>query len=408
MKASSPPRARRDGGMRAAADPENFSFVLGGPLFQLLRRAHLSDDTLLLVRQRVVVFAALTWLPLLLLTALEGTVLGTSVPVPFLLDVEAYTRYMVALPLLIVAELVVHQRMRPLASVFLERRLIPRGSIDRFKGALASAFRLRNSVVAELILIGIVYLVGTLIVWRHYVALETNTWYGASSGQGLKLSYAGMWHAYVSLPIFQFLLLRWYFRLFIWIRFLWQVSRIELTLEPLHPDRVGGLGFLSNTVHAMVPLLVAHGVLLAGVIGNRIFHLGQALPAFKFEVLALVVLLVCLVLGPLLVFSAQLATVKRRGLRAYGKLAQRYARGFNAKWLRGGERAGGALLGSADIQSLADLGNSFQAVQEMKLAPFTKGAILQVAAATIAPIVPLMLTMMPLEDLLKLLFGVLF
>lgn len=395
------------GGTELDTASKDFSLVLGGPLFQLLRRAHLSDDALLLVRQRVVVFAALTWLPLLLLTAAEGTLLG-NVPVPFLLDVEAYTRYLVALPLLILAELLVHQRMRPLASMFLERRLIPEGGVARFEAAIASAFRLRNSTMAELALIAVVYVVGTLIVWRHYVALETSTWYGAQSPRGLTLSYAGIWHAYVSLPIFQFLLVRWYFRLFIWTRFLWQVSRIELALVPTHPDRVGGLGFLSNTVYAMVPLLTAHGALLAGVIGNRIFHLGATLPDFKLEVLTLVVFLMCIVLGPLLVFSPRLAEVKRRGLREYGRLVQRYDREFDGKWLRGGAGAAEPLLGSADIQSLADFANSFEVVRSMNLAPFTKGAILQLAAATVAPIVPLLLTMMPLEELLKLLFGVLF
>jgi hypothetical protein len=38
------------------------------------------------------------------------------------------------------------------------------------------------------------------------------------------------------------------------MRFLRQVSSIELSLVPTHPDRVGGLGFLSNTVYASVPL----------------------------------------------------------------------------------------------------------------------------------------------------------
>ena len=145
-----------------------------------------------------------------------------------------------------------------------------------------------------------------------------------------------MWYGYVSLPLFQFLLMRWYFRIFIWARFLWQVSRIELSLIPTHPDRVGGLGFLANTVYAFIPLAVAHGALLAGLIANRIFYLGAALPDFKIEIAVLVVFLLCLVLGPLLVFAPQLAQAKRTGNREYGTLAERYVREFDAKWLRGG------------------------------------------------------------------------
>ena len=259
-------------------EPQDFSLVLGGPLFQLLRRSHLSGNALELVRQRILVISLLAWLPLLVLSALEGHALGGNVAVPFLLDIDVHVRFLVALPLLIVAELVVHQRMRFVVRQFLERNLIPETALTRFDAAIASAFRLRNSVLAEVLLIAFVYVVGVLIIWRHYVALATATWYAAPTVEGSKLSLAGRWYGYVSLPLFQFLLLRWYFRLFIWTRFLWQVSRIELSLVPTHPDRVGGLGFLANTVYAFTPLAVAHGALLAGLIANRIFYLGAALP----------------------------------------------------------------------------------------------------------------------------------
>jgi AcrR family transcriptional regulator len=202
--------------------------------------------------------------------------------------------------------------------------------------------------------------------------------------------------------------MRWYFRLFIWTRFLWQVSRIDLSLVPTHPDRVGGLGFLANTLYAFTPLAVAHGALLAGLIANRIFFLGAALPEFKIEIAVLVVFLMCVVLGPLLVFAAQLAQAKRTGNREYGTLAERYVREFDAKWLRGGVPADERLVGSADIQSLADLANSFEVVRGMQIAPITRDAVLRLVAATLVPIVPLALTMMSLEELLKTLFGILF
>ena len=334
--------------------------------------------------------------------------MGGSAAVPFLLDVEAHVRFLVALPLLIIAELVVHQRMRFVVRQFLDRHLIPESASTRFDAAIASALRLRNSVLAEVLLIAFVYIVGVLIVWRQYTVLATATWYAVPTDVGLQLSLSGMWYGYVSLPIFQFLLIRWYFRLFIWMRFLWRMSRIDLSLVPTHPDRVGGLGFLSNTVYAFTPLAVAHGTQLAGWIANRIFYLGAALPDFKIEIAVIVVLLLCMVLGPLLVFSPQLAQAKRTGNREYGTLAQRYVREFDAKWLHGGAPADEQFVGSGDIQSLADLGNSFEVVRTMRIAPITKEAVLQLAAATVAPIVPLALTMMPLEELLKQLLGILF
>ena len=285
-------------------EPADFSLVLGGPLYQLFRRSHLSGDALELMRQRIIIISLFTWLPLLVLSALEGHALGGSAAVPFLLDVEVHIRFLVVVPLFIVAELVVHQRMRFVVRQFLERNLIPESALARFNSAIASAYRLRNSVLAEVLLIAFVYVVGVLLIWRRYGALATATWYAVPTAEGLQLSLSGMWYGYVSQPIFQFLLLRWYFRIFIWMRFLWQVSRIELSLVPTHPDRVGGLGFLGNTVYAFTPLAVAHGAQLAGWIANRIFYLGAALPEFKIEIAVIVLFLLCMVLGPLLVLAA--------------------------------------------------------------------------------------------------------
>ena len=390
------------------AGSTDFSLVLGGPLFQLLRRAHLSDDALLLQRRRIVVISLFAWLPLAALAALGGRLFGSDVAVPFLLDVDVHVKFLVAMPLLIAAELVVHQRMRSLALAFRERNLVLDAAAVRLDAAVASAYRLRNSVTAEVLLIAIVYFFGVTIVWRQYMALDAATWYATPAAGGSSLTLAGVWYGYVSLPVFQFLLCRWYFRIFIWARLLWQVSRIELRLVPTHPDRVGGLGFLAATTYAFIPLLMAHGALLAGNLANQIFHAGASLTQFRLEILLLVILMVILVVGPLLVFAPQLAAARRTGLREYGTLAQRYVRDFDAKWVRGEVAADEPMLGSGDIQSLADLGNSYSVIQDMRIVPVTKQAMLQLGAATVAPLVPLVLTLMPLEELLRKLLGILF
>ena len=336
------------------------------------------------------------------------TLLDHTIAVPFLYDFEVHIRILVAVPLLIIAELVVHQRLRPIARAFIDRKIIPEASAARFDEAIRSASRLRNSVLAEVLMLAFVYGVGVLVIWRQYTALQANTWYATASPDGLKLSLAGMWYGYVSLPIFQFLLLRWYFRLFVWTRFLWQVSRINLSLVPTHPDRVGGLGFLANTVYAFTVLLVAHGAMLAAQFADRILFTGAVLTDFKVETGAMVLFLLCIVFGPLLVFAPQLASAKLTGLGEYGTLAERYACEFDTKWLRNGAPKDEPLVGSADIQSLADLANSFDVVKTMRIAPITKDAIMRLGAAVLVPIVPLALTMMSLEELLKRLFGLVF
>jgi hypothetical protein len=334
------------------------------------------------------------------LTVAEGTAWGARVTLPFLRDVDMHLRLLLALPLLVVAELLVNRRLGPTVRKFVERGVITDAARARFDANVDSAMRLRNSITVEVLLIGFVYVVGVGIIWRTQAALDVPTWYGAPVDGRLRPSLAGWWLGYVSLPLFQFLLLRWYFRLIIWARFLWQVSRLELRLVPTHPDRSGGLGFLALVGHAYVPLLLAQGTLLAGSLANKIFYAGAKLPEFKVEMIGLVAWMLFAVLGPMLVFAPKLAAAKRTGLGEYGGLAQRYVREFEEKWLRGGAPAGEPLVGSADIQSLADLGNSFEVVKGMRLVPFTLQTVLQLAVVTLAPVLPLTLTMISLEELL--------
>jgi len=135
------------------------------------------------------------------------------------------------------------------------------------------------------------------------------------------------------------------------------------------------------------------------MIASKIFHAGASLPEFKLELIGIVAVMVFAILGPMLAFSTKLGAAKRAGLREYGTLAQQYVREFDRKWLRGGAPPDEPLIGSADIQSLADLGNSFEVVKGMRLAPFTLQAVLQLAVASLVPVAPLLLTMISLEEL---------
>ena len=395
---------------QAASDrPDaDFSLVLGGPLYQMWRRTRLAGDALELLRRRIVVLSLLAWAPLLVLSVVEGSVWVGSVPLPFLRDLELHVRMLLAVPLLIVAEPIVNMRMRPVVSQFVERGLIPDAARVTFDAAMASAMRWRNSIAAELLLIAFVYVVGMGFFWRTQVVLDVRSWYYVPVDGTLRPSLAGWWLALVSLPLFQFLLLRWYFRLFIWARFLWQVSRIDLKLMPTHPDRCGGLGFLASVSHAFAPVLLAQGAVLAGMIASRIFYAGAKLPEFKLEIIGLVAVMVFAILGPLLVFSPKLEAAKRIGLREQGRHAQRYVREYDQKWFRGGAPPDEPLVGSADIQSLADLSNSFEVVKGMRWVPFGLTTVLQVAVTTLLPVVPLMLTMIPLDELLGRLLKIVF
>jgi hypothetical protein len=392
-------------------EPPDFSLVLGGPLFQLLVRSHLTTPALELVNRRMVFISMFAWLPLMILSLVDGTAWG-GVGLPFLYDIEMQARFLVALPLMIAAELVVHQRLRLVVGQFIERDIITEELLPRFNAIIASAVKLRNSVAIELILLFLVF-VGGHYFWSSVsgmakIGTGMGTWYATTTNSGTQLSPAGWWYIFISRPLFQFILIRWYFRIFIWARFLWQTSRLELNLIPTHPDRAAGLGFLGACSAIFAPLLMAHGALLAGVMANPIFFAGEKLVDFKMEIIGYVAFLLLLVLGPLLVFSPRLMKAKRTGLREYGMLASRYVSEFDRKWVRGGAADDEPLIGSGDIQSLADLGNSFQVIREIKPFPFSRDTVIQLIVVAVLPGLPLVLTMIPLEELITKLLGAVF
>ena len=387
--------------------PPDFSLVSGGPLFQLYRRMHLSGGALELLPRRLLLITLFTWLPLLFLSMLQGHAFGRTLRIPFLHDIEVHVRFLIALPILIASEVGVHHHIGAALRRFVERWIVETEDLPRFNAAVASALRCRNSVAFEATLLALVYTVG-LWVWRSQIALGEPTWYAMPTARQLNFSLAGYWYAFVSIPIFQFIWLRWYIRLVIWFRLLWQISKLNLHLSAAHPDRAGGIGFLGDSSYAFGPLLFAQGVLLAGGIANRILYDGRGLLSFKAEAIGSVVFFLLVIFGPLVMFTPQLASTRRKGATRYGLLATQYAFGFEDKWLRTGAPEINELLGSSDIQSLSDMRNVYASASEMRVVPFDPQDLARLAAATAAPLLPLSLTMFSVTQIISLLVKIVF
>lgn len=382
---------------------QDFSLVLGGPIFQLFRRARLTGDHLELVHRRLLTITMIAWLPMLLLDFLGSR--AETGRLTFLHDVEVQVRFLIALPVLILAELVVHSRIRPIVRRFVERGIVRIEDLSRYEGAIESAIRLRNSVPVEVGLVVAVYTLG-LWLWGSRVGVESPTWYAMPGGRW-HLTPAGYWYVFVAIPMLQFVLLRWYLRFFIWYRFLWQVSRLNLHLVPIHPDHCAGLAFLGKSAYAFSPILFAQGAMLAGVVASRVLYRGESLLSFKLQMGGFVVFFVLAILGPLLMFTPKMAAAKRKGLADYGQVSQGYVDRFEEKWVLNTPPSED-VLGSGDIQSLADLNNSYDIVRGMRPVPFGLDDITRLAAATAVPLAPLLLTVFPPEELIMRLVKIVF
>jgi hypothetical protein len=397
-------------GSRPQNDPD-FSLVLGGPLYQLYLRTRLARPPLELVTRRVVGISLICWLPLLLLSALAGR-FTRGVSIPFLYDVEVHTKFLLVLPLLIASELMVHERIRKIIGQFTERGIIARQDQPRFEEAIASTMRLRNSVLIEVVMLAGVIAFG-FWMWRGSLkltlsAITGSSWYAVDDGARLHLTAAGSYYALVSLSILRFIQLRWYFRLFLWYRFLWRVKELPLQFNLYHPDCAGGIGFLSASIIAFAPIFVAQTALLAGVVFTRIRYAGDKLPSFTLEIAGVLLFFVLMSVLPLTFFSVKLERAGRIAKREFGVLASHYVNDFRRKWVLGAVRPGEPLLGTSDIQSLADLANSYNVVNGISLLPVTSRTLVRLTVLIASPLLPLLLTVIPLSEMIKRLVKMMF
>jgi hypothetical protein len=341
---------------------------------------------------------AVAWLPLFILSAIDGH-LSTGAQVPFLSDFDLQARLLVALPLLIGGEVVVHRRMPRTVRQFVERRIVTGSTRAAFDTAVSFARASGRSVVAEILILACVCTIGVMF-GTSIASLSDSTWYAQSVNGSTIRTAAGWWYVGISRPLFQFVLWRWYYRFLVWNEFLWRVSRLRLRLIPTHPDKRGGLGFLFALSDTFAPFLFAHGAMVAGRVANGVIHAGFTLQHYEFELVIIPTAALLFVLGPEFIFAPTLWRAKRKGLAEYGRLAQKYVREFDHKWLHGQTAGAGALLGSADIQSLADLGNSFETIQQLRVLP-GRDRILSLGLATVLPLAPLPLTIVSARELLE-------
>lgn len=390
------------------AHESELEFELGGPAYRLMQRIGLIKGAGPSLGRRVVGFLLITWVPLLAFSFIEGRALGPTPRESLLLDFATYARFFLAVPLLFVAEVVTGLRLRSAGLHFIRGNFVRPEDLPAVEAAIVRAARRREALLPELVMLGVALLGAwyfTLETWS--LGTATATWRSAVRPGGIGLSLAGFWYQCVAVPILQFFVYRWLWRLFIWTCFLRDMARLNLNLVATHPDRAGGLGFLGGAHVTLAIFAFAFSCVLSGHVAFQVYFEAVPIETFKTLFVVYLVLMELICLGPLLIFVPLLARTRRAGLGQYSILADTYNRAFEQKWVAGEAPPDEPLLGSGDIQSLADLGNSFGLIREMRLFPFSQQQILQIAVIASLPGLPLIFLVMPVGELLKLLAGAL-
>jgi len=389
------------------SSPENdFSLVNGGLLYDLLIRIPLIRIYRYGQLFRILLFIFVTWIPLLVFSLSEGFAFGRTVNFPFLHDVIVNARLLICVPLFLLSEIYIDNRLKMVFKHLSNSGIIPESQKSPWRTALEKLTQQRDSILPELIAFILAYLItwGAVYVYGIIqISRGMDSWILLND----KITLAGYWYLIISLPVYQFLILRWIWRMHLWIQLLWRLSKLTLRLEPMHPDLAGGLAviWLAQRVFNLVYLAI--GVSLSAQLAHQMIFEGISLLDTRSTVIGFLVVCMALLIFPLLFFFKKIMMTKNEGLIKYGALGSQLADQFDDKWIDNKRKEDEAILGSTDPSAVADYSGSFEMIKQMRPLPIDLRELATVALILLIPFIPLPLLKLSISEVLKKLMEIL-
>jgi len=387
-------------GAPSTSAPTELSLVRGGPFYRAQQALRLIYPNRWNVGRRIAVLIAISWVPLFLITAFVNPEGLRSL----FTDYRVHARVLIAVPALLIGEIVMHSRLREVFIYLREANLLDAPHMAYMNGVVAKVVRLRDAFLPELLIIALIY---TRLALRYRALVDTTPWMGQEFGAGYHFTAAGWYGVFVSAPLFNFLLALALWRWFLWTFFAFELSRRDLRLVATHPDERGGLNFLALSISAFAPIAFAVCTVIGSTWRHDILHHGAHLMNFKLSAIVLVLLIILIALGPLLFFVPRLGALRRKGILEYGILGQLQSTEFQEKWIlhRAGHEAEFFL--APEINILAGFGNKYEKIDQLLPFPADKGSCYALAASIAIPALTVVLAEIPLAVVLKDLFRAL-
>ena len=350
---------------------------------------------------RILVLSGIAWLPLAVLTLIDGTFYTSNITLPFVKDVVPTVRGLVAIPLLVIADNVIEPMMSRVTSYLRVSGVVPEAEQARFDDAIERMAYVINARWIQAILV----LMAVLVSWAlqadytdMWIDRNVTSWALHLEEGGVDETLAGTWFLLVTSPIVSFLLYRWIWRFIAWAVFLFRVSRLKLELYASHTDLAGGLGIIGTgqSLFAIVFLIIA--TLLSSDLASNILYEGEQLVDAKLVILVYLAISIVLIAVPLLFFSTRLFNLKRRALAEYGQLQLQISRDFHHHWI---DNKGEELVDSMQPSAIADYSAVYETVGNMRVVPLNPRTVIILAGILLAPFLPLALTEQSIWDVLK-------
>jgi hypothetical protein len=377
---------------------DGLSLVRDDLLYRIQRRVGLIPAEGLGLVRRAVFWSLLAWAPIAVWAGFTGRAVGGEGHEPLLAHFGVHVRFLVAVPLLILAEGLLHSLTTLLLPQFVRSGLVPEAALPRFRAALSGIARLRNATLPWIAIVALALAMATIPEMANR-AHELD-WAEETGGASPHLGFGGWWLLYVGRPIYLVLVLGWLWRVVLLALLFARIAGLGLSIVPTHPDRHGGLGFVERIPVAFAPVVLAIGAVLAARwTHDVVYHAADPL-SLRVEMAAFVVVVVAIFAAPSLALSGCLRRAKKRALLEYGALVAEHGRLVRDRWIEGKPLADDALLRAPEIGPVADTQAVYDAVKRMRTVPLGKGSIAPLVLAAAAPMIAVLATRVPVKSLL--------
>lgn len=375
-----------------------FSLFEGDWMQATYASLHLGSHRRWYKTKRCFVAAVVTYLPLAVLAWRQGLYDAAVSPTNFFADFAAYACFLVALPLFLLAEIVIDASTREAAEQFVRCSVVRAEDLPRLERVYATIARLRRSRWLDLVWVAFAYGLSLAILVPQFGPEPLPTWHVMGDEHSRRLTAPGFWEFFVALPILNYVWIRLIWKTMMWIYYLYHVSRFKLDLLPAHPDLTGGIGFVSEAQGRFALLILAYGISnVAAPVGYQVAVLNydiSVMPVWA-PLLGFAVGAPLLFTLPLFMFTKQLHRTKEHALATYRERAVVLLRSFERQWLRH-ERPERHDPAAEEIRMLAEqnaLDAVYNRIHRMRVVPFDLRSFAQLLGSTfgaIATVLPLL------------------
>jgi hypothetical protein len=387
------------------ADTEMYDVSGGGIISRILQYFNMSMSRW----HQALAMVCIAWVPLVVLTIIDGTFIGGT-DMPFIKDYSRQGRLLLGVPMLILIHNLVYNKLPMVLQYVAEVLMWPQEREAFIKGPLQKARRSGNAmwIQALLLLLVVVVAVSPLGGARFFDAqTEINSWIMTSQDGKITSSTAGKWMQFVSIPVFQFLFVRWLWRYFIWVVLMYRISRIPLKLRPTNPDGAGGLGILMLAQRNFHFFFWVSGVVLASnmIMGYSIGSV--AFEALKVEIFGFLLMSLILIYFPLFFFMRQLIMTKYLGLLSMGRGGENITESFEEEWVREVSGKGIRTEEPMNPSIQMDYTSIYRNLMSFSIVPIRFGDIILISFVLFTPFVPVFFMHYSVGELLEKIIGVL-